>query len=75
MVISGRSVNLITLFLGRRRPPKWLTSTKCTYFLATALLESTDGEKKVCGRTGYQTGTSDSCARRAIDCFIRSEFH
>ena len=27
MVISGRSVNLTTLFLGRLRPPKWLTST------------------------------------------------
>ena len=27
-----RSVNLTTLFLGRLRPPKWLTSTSCTYF-------------------------------------------
>ena len=31
-VISGRSVNLTTLFLGRLRPPKRLTSTSCTYF-------------------------------------------
>ena len=31
-VMSGRSVNLTTLFLGRLRPPKWLTSTSCTYF-------------------------------------------
>ena len=27
MVMSGRSVNLTTLFLGRLRPPKGLTST------------------------------------------------
>ena len=32
MVMSGRSINLTTLFLGRLRPPKLLTSTKCTYF-------------------------------------------
>ena len=31
-VMSGRSFNLITLFLGRLRPPKRLTSTSCTYF-------------------------------------------
>ena len=31
-VMSGRSVNLTTLFLGRLRPPKPLTSTSCTYF-------------------------------------------
>ena len=31
-VMSGRSVNLTTLFLGRIRPPKRLTSTSCTYF-------------------------------------------
>ena len=30
--MSGPSVNLITLFLGRLRPPKRLTSTLCTYF-------------------------------------------
>ena len=55
MVMSGRSVNLPTLFL---RPPKRLTSTLCTYFrqkLRTALLESAEGETKVCGRTGYRT--------------------
>ena len=40
MVMSGRSVNLPTLFLGRLRPPKQLTSTLYTYFrqkLTTAL--------------------------------------
>ena len=31
--MSGRSVNLTTLFLGRLRPPKRLTSTSCIYFL------------------------------------------
>ena len=39
--MSGRSVNLTTLFLGRLRPPKRLTSTSCAYYpqkLTTALL-------------------------------------
>ena len=31
-VMSGRSVNLTPLFLGRLRPPKRLTSTSYTYF-------------------------------------------
>ena len=31
-VILGLSVNLTTLFLGRLRPPKGLTSTLCTHF-------------------------------------------
>ena len=30
--MSGRSVNPTTLFLGRLRPPKRLTSIKCPYF-------------------------------------------
>ena len=49
IVMSGRSVILTTLFLGRLRPPKWLTGT------VTALLQSADGITKVCGRTGYKT--------------------
>ena len=55
--MSGRSVNLPTLFLGKLAPPKRLTSTLCTYFrkkLTNALLESAEGETKVCGRTGYR---------------------
>ena len=43
MVMSLRSLNLTITFLGRLRPPKQLTSTKCTYFckqLTTALLGS-----------------------------------
>ena len=58
MVKLGCSVNLSTLFLGRLKPPKWVTSTSCTYFcqvLTTALLESEEGEMKVCGRTRSQT--------------------
>ena len=31
-VMSARSLNLTTLFLGRLGPPKRLTSTSCTYF-------------------------------------------
>ena len=57
-VMSGRSINLTTLFLGRLRPPKRLhvTSASCTYFrqsVTTALLEPAKGETKVCGQTGY----------------------
>ena len=58
MVMSGRAVNLPTLFLGSFRPPKRLASTLCTYFrqkLTTALLESAEGETKVGGQTGYRT--------------------
>ena len=32
VVLRPRSVNVTTLFLGRLRPPKRLTSTSCTYF-------------------------------------------
>ena len=32
LVMSGQSGNLTTLFLGRLRPPKLLTSTLCVYF-------------------------------------------
>ena len=49
--MSGRSVNLTTLFLGRLRPPKRLTSTSYTYFrqyMTTALLEKAEEETKVC---------------------------
>ena len=60
MVMSGQSVNLTTIFLGRLRPPKRLTSTACIYFqqqLTNALLESGEGEMKACGtgRMGYRT--------------------
>ena len=32
MVMSRQSDSLTALFLGRHRPPKPLTITKCTYF-------------------------------------------
>ena len=63
MVMSGRSVNLPTLFLGRLRAPKRLTSTLCTYFrqkLTTALLESAKGERKYVAGLGIEPGTSGS---------------
>ena len=62
VVMSGRSVSLATLFLGRFRPPKRLTSTLCTHFrqlLTTALLESVEGDTTVYVRTGYRT--QDPC--------------
>ena len=45
MVMTGWSVNLTTLFLGRLRPTKRLTSTQWTFFcksLTTSLLESAE---------------------------------
>ena len=49
MVMPGQSDSLTALFLGRFRPLKRLTSTKCTYFrqlLTTALLGLAEGETK-----------------------------
>ena len=64
MVISGWSVNLSILCPGRLRHPKRLTSTSSTYFrqlLTTALLQSVEGETKVCGRTsGHLAFESDA---------------
>ena len=68
-VMSGRSVNLTTLFLGRLRPPKRLTSTSCIYLcqlLTTAPLETAEGETKVCGQTG-------SLLYRNKDLWLRSQ--
>ena len=45
-------------FLGRLGAPKRLTNASRTYFrllLTVALLESAEGETKVCSRTGYRT--------------------
>ena len=58
--MSGWSVNLTTLFLGRLGLPKLLISTKCTYFhQITALLGSVEGETKVVGLDS-EPGTSGS---------------
>ena len=70
--MSGRSVNLTTLFLGRLRPPERLTSTSCAYFrqqLTTAPLESAEGETKVCGQTGYRT--QDLCLTSQVPYRLR----
>ena len=55
MVIWGRSVNVTTLFMGRLRPPKQLTSTKVHILSPVTLLESAEGETKVRCRIGYRT--------------------
>ena len=59
--MSGRSVNLTTLFLGRLRPPKRLTSTSCTYlrhYLTPALLEKAAIVNPGCDRSGIQLSLS-----------------
>ena len=69
--MSGRSVNLTTLFLGRLRPPKRLTSTSCAYFrqqLTTALLEKAEGERKYVSRPGIEPRTPDLRVRSPTDC-------
>ena len=53
--MSGRSVNVITLFLGRLRPPKQLTSTKVHILSPVTLLDSAERETKLSSRTGYRT--------------------
>ena len=56
MVMSGWSVNLTTLFLGRLRPPKWSTTctSKCIYF-CQSFLESAEGEMIVSAHQGPLT--------------------
>ena len=70
MVMSGRSANLTTLFLGRLRPKRW-TSNSCTYFrqkLTTVLLEQRKEKRKYMAGPGIEPGTSGSWVRRATDC-------
>ena len=58
MVMLGWSANVTTLFMGRLRPPKQLTSTKLHILLPVTLLESAEEDMKVSDRTvrtGYQT--------------------
>ena len=69
--MSGRSVNLNTLFLGRLRLPARLTSTSCTCFrhsLTTALLESAEGGTIVCGQNGYLTQDLLLTSQVPTDC-------
>ena len=68
--MSGRSVNLTTLFPGRLRPPKRLTSTSCTYFrqqLTTALLNQRKEKRKYVVRPGIEPRTSDLRVRCPTD--------
>ena len=53
-VLSSRSVNLSTLFLGML-PIKRLTSTKSQYFCRRMISWPNLYERYICGRTGYQT--------------------
>ena len=72
--MSGRSVYLTTLFLGRLRPPKGLTSTSCTYFrqlLTTALLEKRKEKRKYVARPGIEPRTPDLRVRCPTDCATR----
>ena len=84
MVMSGRSVNLTTLFLGRLRPPKQLISTQCPNFrqlLTNALLESVEGgndrrkdfmsDFHKCTWPGVEPSTFDFSVRRDADCATR----
>ena len=67
--MSGRSVNLTTLFLGRLRPPKQLTSILCTYsnWQLPFLNQRKEEWKHVAG-LGIEPGTSGSWVRCATDC-------
>ena len=54
MVMSGWSVNLIILFPGGLKPPKRFQ------YPTTALLESAEGETKVCGMTVFERDIKSS---------------
>ena len=76
--MSERSVNLTTLFLGRLRPPKRLTSTSCTYFrqlLTNALLEKAEGKTKYVARPGMEPRTPNLRVRCPTDCSTRPGYH
>ena len=73
MVMSGRPVNGTTLIhgqLGRRRPPKQLTSSNMHILAPVTLLESAEGETKINGRTGYRC-TQNSIIVLMIQSFDR----
>ena len=55
MVMSGRSVNVVTLIPGRLRPAKQLSSCKVHILSPVTIPDSAEGEMKVSGRTGYRT--------------------
>ena len=62
--MSGPSVNLTTLFLGRLRTPEPVLRVHTfASNVTTALLESAEGETKICGRTRYRTRDSGFLAQ------------
>ena len=61
-VMSGRSVNLTTLFLSRLRPPKRLNQ----YFVP--LLNQRTEKRKYVARQGIEPRTSDLRVRCPTDC-------
>ena len=65
----GRSVNLTTLFLGRLRPPKRLTSTSCTYFRQKVIKRKE--KQKYVARPGIEPRTPDLRVRCPTDCATR----
>ena len=79
--MSGRSVKLTTLFLGRLTPPKRLTSTSCTYFrqlLTTAVLNQRKEKRKYVAKPGIEPRIFDLRVRCPADwatqpgCAMRS---
>ena len=65
--MSGQSVDLTTLFLGRLRPPKWLSSTLCTYFrqqlTKLSLLNRRKEKQKYVAGLGIEPGTPGSLSQ------------
>ena len=72
--MSGRSINLTTLFLGRLRPPKRLTSTSRITFASNwqlPLLNQRKEKRKYVARPGIESRTSDLRVRCPTDCATR----
>ena len=74
-VMSGRSVNLTTLFLGRLRPPKRLTRLLHAHTFASNLqlpfLKKWKEKRKYVARLGIKPGTPDIPVRCPTDCATR----
>ena len=72
--MSGRSVNLTTLFLGRLRPPKRLTSTSCNTFASNwqlPFLNKWKEKRKNVARPGIEPRTPDLRVRSPTDYATR----
>ena len=62
--MTGRSVNITTLFLGRLGPPKRFTSTSCTHFRQLPLLNQQKEKRKYVDRPCIETRGHVRCATR-----------